>query len=782
MKSLERFAEGEARRKKLEPDTLSIVTEQLYLYAGRSLRFLMAVVVLLAILVFDSVPGSILFFWTVPILLLILYRLHELKRYQAERKGRKPSKNETRKWYWRFRSKAVATAILTGLSVPLFHPYLSEIYLRFLLFFFIIGISAGALSALFPDERPVTTYVTLVNLPLFLHLLLGSEPYSLTIAMVQILFVIVLLMIAQISRRFMFKVWKQQKKLRAKERELHALFEQTPAPIFYFDTDLRIRKYNQAFQRFFKIPSSVNLDNFDLRKLRHYPAVQLMEKVLWTHEPAEYDGRYISTFNPDEYWILAKVAPLFNEEGNLIGGIVSFQDKTMEKRSIDHLEQLASHDILTGLGNRRSFFHTLNRLVTEEEDDSKLSLLFFVDLDQFKPINDTLGHNTGDRVLREVADILRRMTPEKAHAFRHGGDEFVVLFPHCCRRKTEARERGERFVGELNRALESEIVIDGYRLPIRSSVGIVIITPEMKDPDEIIRRADISMYQAKDSRENLAFYDPTMDHARQKSFHLRQSLNRRELDGQLRLDFQPIVSLEGERLQGAEALIRWEHPSLGLLQPGEFIPLAVESGAIGKIGRWVSREVCETLRKIRDTLPESSLRYLSFNLDARELNYEDFPGYLESLIREHRIQPGELILELTENSLIDNFPRIRETVNRLHHLGVLRAIDDFGIGYSSLSYLERLSFDILKIDSSIFHPLAERGKSVNLTELLLRIARDLDYSVIVEGVEDEAQIRHLRGIFPSLQCQGYYYSEPLSRKEFFRLLENPNRLRKLKSD
>jgi diguanylate cyclase (GGDEF)-like protein len=752
---------------------LSDITEQLYLYTGRSLRFLMVVTILLTILLSGKVPGEVLYPWTAVLSLLIIDRLYDLVRFRNDVKRRSLSQKEINRWYRTFYLKAILTAILTGMSAPLFLPYLSsEIYLRFLLFFFVIGVSAGALAALFPDKKLVTVYVALINLPFFLYLLRSDEPYALITAMVLILFVFVLLMIAQTSRRFFLRVWEQQKELHAKERELDALFEQTPTPIFYFDTDLRIRKFNQAFQNFFKVPSHVVLENFDLRKLQHYPAIKMMEKLLETKQPTEYRGYYLSTFNPDEYWILAKMAPLFNEEGELIGGIVSFQDKTIEKQSIDHLERLASHDILTDLGNRRSFYHTLGELVeTNSDKERPLSLLFFIDLDRFKPINDTLGHQTGDRVLREVGRLLREITPEEAKVFRHGGDEFIVLLPHCCREEPEARAKGESFVSALEELLRNRIVIDGYHLPMQGSVGIVVITPEMHDSDEIIRRADISMYQAKNSSRSYAFYDPTMDHARQKTFYLHQGLNREDIEHQLLLEYQPIVSLKEGRIRGAEALIRWDHPTLGLLGPDEFIPLAVENGEIGRVGQWVARQVCRTLKEIRGAIPQTPLEYLSFNIDARELNYNDFAGYMEGLLHEHAIRPGELVLEITENSLIDNFPQIQEIIARLHRNGVCWAIDDFGIGYSSLSYLERLSFDILKIDRSFTRALEKNEDSLFLVKHILEIARHLGYQVTIEGIENEGQVARLAPFAASLQAQGFYYSRPLDKDRFFRLLE-----------
>ncbi len=749
------------------PSTLPLVAEQLHLYAARSLRFLLIVTTALVVLLLGRVPGTILAAWYLPLSLLILSRLYDLTIHQEVLDPRTEIE-PLRNWVRRFRNKALLTALMVGIAVPLFHPYLDPVYLRFLLFFFVIGTSAGALAALFPSERLVTLYIVLLNLPLFLFLLFNEKPYTLAAALILVFYIIVLLVTGQTSRRFMFRVWEQQKKLRAKERELHALFEQTPTPIFYFDTDLKIRKYNQAFQTFFKLPPDLSLDRFDLRKLQDARAVKLMQQVLRTRQPILYDGNYLSTFNPDEYWLQAQIAPLFNEEGELIGGIVSFQDKTAEKRSIDHLEQLAGHDLLTGLGNRRSFYRTLDRLVRENEEE-KLSLLFFLDLDRFKPINDTLGHQTGDQVLQEVAHLLKETAPQ-AEIFRHGGDEFIILDPHCCQSTEDAKARGEAFVSTLENLLRTRIIIDGYHLPMNGSVGIVIITPQMRDSDEIIRRADISMYQAKNSKSSFAFYDRQMDVIRQKSFYLHQGLRRDEIDSQLRLEYQPIVTLEQGRIVGAEALVRWEHPTLGLLRPDEFIPLAVENGEIGRVGQWVAREVCRTLAEIRREFPDSSLKYLAFNLDARELHYNDFAGYLENLLKQYEIRPGELVLELTENTLIDNFDQIREILTRLHQNGICWAIDDFGTGYSSLSYLERLSFDILKIDRSFTRTLEHNDDSLFLVQHVLEIAKHLGYLVTIEGIENEKQIARLQSIGSALQAQGFHYHRPLKKEAFFRLL------------
>jgi PAS domain-containing protein len=362
MKSVEAFETlpGEA----WHPESLqATITELLYLFTGRGLLFLTITTLLMTLLLSADVPAALLFPWSLSLLALLGLRWRDYSAFRAaRRRGESLEGERGRFWYRRFRDKALLTALLLGLAFPLFLPYLSESYLRYILLFFIIGTSAGSVSALFPHARLVTAYLILVNAPLFVHLLLMKEPYTTVAAMVQILFVIILLMIAQTSRLLMVRAWEQQKDLYAKERELDALFSQTPIPIFYFDTSMRVRKYNQAFRDFFRLPENFSMEGYDLRQLKHTPAVRVMERVLETRQPEEYDGQYLSTFRPDEFWILARVVPLFNEANELIGGIVSFQDKTLERQSIETLERLAAQDPLTDLGNRRRFYHTLRVL------------------------------------------------------------------------------------------------------------------------------------------------------------------------------------------------------------------------------------------------------------------------------------------------------------------------------------------------------------------------------------------------------------------------------------
>lgn len=746
------------------------MVEQLYSHARRSLFFLILITIILTALLseVDAIPRLELYTWSLLLLGIIIFRLRRVQHFLKNDIPGKLDALRARRLYRNFFIMAMITALLAGIAVPLFAPYLRDIYLQFALYIYSIGIAAGAMAALFPSLKLATSYAVLTTLPLIVHLIRLPDHFALLDGLVIILFVVTLTLIAQTTHRYMTQVYEQRKRLLAKEEELHALFEQTPTPIFYFDTDLKIRKYNQAFRDFFNVPPDLQMEGFDVTKLRYQKAVDLMREVLETGKPVEYSGLYLSTFDPREYWLQAKIAPLFNYNGELIGGIVSFQDRTMEIKSIEYLEQLASLDPLTNLRNRRSLLQRLHSLVEEQRNDSRLSLLYFLDLNQFKPINDTLGHTFGDEVLKEVAELLSSMIPEEAEVFRHGGDEFVILHSYCCRTEEEARETGARFAKEINRALERQMVFDQYHLSMHASIGIVIITPEMHDTDEIIRLADISMYQAKSQKLEYAFYNSSMDEHRRKSFFLRQGLSRPELLSQLELHYQPIYGLECRSLIGAEALIRWRHPTLGLLPPAEFIPLAVESGEIRKIGRWAREEVCRTLRELRER--GSDLSFLSTNIDARELGYEDFIPALEEALSTQNVDPRQLVIEITENSLVDNFENFHSTIERLKSLGIRWAIDDFGIGYSSLSYLERLNFSILKIDRSFVAGITENRNTSFLVTHIGEIASHLGYKVVAEGIETREQLEQLLRIYPDIMCQGFYFERPLPKEAFFKLL------------
>ena len=721
-----------------------------------------------------NVPRFAIVTWLSLLSLIILYRLRLQKIFFKSIVKRHKDVRWVETQYRRFFTFALLTAILAGISVPLFVPYLHNSYYIFGLFIFIVGIAAGAIASLFPSPILATLYTFLLTLPLIVLLFEKRDPGATIDALAISLLIVMLATIAHTTRKFMQRTRIQKQTINRKEEELRALFEQTPIPVFYFDHNLHVKKFNQAFKKFFGYLSEQDLTDFDVHKIPDKKIIALLESVIEKGEEVEYNGPFHGSFQNQTFRLHAKIVPLYNDDKEIIGGIASFQDKTLEAESIEYLEKLAAHDPLTDLGNRRGLLQALHRLVSHSEGkDLKHSLLFYLDLNGFKPINDTLGHNFGDRVLQEVSKLLRSLSPGAGNVFRYGGDEFVILYPRCCHTEEEARQKGISLAKEINHRLQREITVDHYHLSMHASIGVIVITEDMKDPDEIIRHADIAMYQAKTHKSEYAFYSCDMDNERKKTFILRQSLNSPDLTKQFELYYQPIYTMKSCRIVGAEALIRWKHPKLGRLMPQEFISLAVECGEIARIGDWVRQEVCRILE--RTQAQGDILRFISVNVDTHELGDKNFTRRVRRQIEDFDVDPTRLVLEITENSLVDNFDLLQSNIRELKEMGISWAIDDFGVGYSSLSYLQRLSLSILKIDRSFIASLLDDPQTSFLVVHISQIATQLGYKIVAEGIETKAQLDKLLEIYPGMMCQGFFCKRPMNKQQFLELLDKEHR-------
>ena len=763
--------------KKVDGETLSHRREALhefYNHSPRTLSLLIFSTIALCILFTRRLPDFPLYAWCAALILLSLYRIvsaSRAKKICCSALEKPDDESRIDRLYMHYFFQALATALLVSLVVPLFLPYLHENILEYVIILFILGISTGAAISFYPSRLLFLCYITILNFPLILYYGFFLDlPDARFFALALLLYNVVLALLVDKTRSIHLELFRKRGSLHFKEREFNALFEQTPTPIFYFDTKLRMRKYNRAFAKLFNISAGNKSDfeSFDLHQLVYKPTIDILNRVLQDQKPYEYEGPYISTFSPKEYWVRASVVPLYDDNLTLIGGIVNLQDKTTEKAMIEELQKMAAFDPLTALPNRRQLLRELESLVQKPNPERRLSLLLFLDLNRFKPINDTLGHQYGDIVLKKVASLLKSFEDEGKKIFRYGGDEFVLFEPLCCREVTRARAYGRKLSQEINELLKKEVLVEDHHFPLGASIGIIVITPEMRDTQEIIRRADVAMYQAKRDRSFHEFYDTSLDKNRKENFYLQQELKRPTLEGQLRLHYQPIHRISDGAMVAAEALLRWEHPERGLLGPSEFIDLAIESGEIYRLGSWVRREVFRSLREFEQLFPDDAfpLEYISLNVDARELKNRNFVPETERLIHKYGISEGKVVYELTENSLIDNFEDFQKVSDRLKNLGIRWSIDDFGIGYSSLSYLERLSLSFLKIDRSFILSLTEKNESFLLISYIVRIARHLGYRVIGEGIETLSQLEKLRVIDLQLYCQGYYFHPPMPKEEF----------------
>ena len=420
------------------------------------------------------------------------------------------------------------------------------------------------------------------------------------------------------------------------------------------------------------------------------------------------------------------------------------------------LEHQAFHDTLTRLPNRTLFMDRLQHAMARSARRHGTFAVLFLDLDRFKVVNDSLGHETGDRLLVAVAERLRDCLRPEDTAARFGGDEFIILLEDTTS-VHEAVQVAERILG----ALRAPFRISKREVVVSASIGIVLDHPERQRPAELLRDVDVAMYRAKaKGKATYEVFDLGMNARALERLEREADLRRALARGELRVYYQPKVVLATGRLFGAEALVRWEHPRRGLLLPGEFVPLAEETGLIQAIDRWVLGEACRQARIWHERYPSDPPLLLSVNISARQFLGPDLVADVARVLQETRAVPGSVALEITEGVLMEDVEATIATLQGLKDLGLLLAIDDFGMGYSSLSYLKRFSVNILKIDRAFVAGLGRVPEDTAIVEAVIGLARALGLLVTAEGVETAAQAAQLHALGCTLG-QGYYFARPL---------------------
>jgi diguanylate cyclase (GGDEF)-like protein len=446
------------------------------------------------------------------------------------------------------------------------------------------------------------------------------------------------------------------------------------------------------------------------------------------------------------------------------GVVILYQDVTRLRRAVADVELLAFYDPLTGLPNRRLLSDRLQQGINAGLRTGRHGALLFLDLDHFKTLNDTAGHEMGDLMLQQVAQRLKSCVREEDTVARLGGDEFVVMLLGLSMEPLEAAKQAQK-VGELILlSLNKPYVLREIEHNGTCSVGATLFGKSPQEAAELLKQADIAMYQVKTAgRNDLCFFDPNMLAIITARAAMERDLRHAQVEGQLSLHYQVQVAGNG-RPVGAEALIRWQHPERGMVPPGQFIGLAEETGLILPIGEWVLRSACLQL-KAWEKVPVAAGLQLAVNVSARQFRAVDFVQQVNGIIQETGIKPELLKLELTESMVLNNVADTIEKMQELKALGVHFSMDDFGTGYSSLSYLTRLPLDQLKIDQSFVRNIGLRASDSAVIDSIIGLARSLGLEVIAEGVETVEQ-RDFLAEHGCERCQGYLFGKPLTIAEF----------------
>ncbi|WP_119157215.1 putative bifunctional diguanylate cyclase/phosphodiesterase [Caldimonas tepidiphila] len=429
----------------------------------------------------------------------------------------------------------------------------------------------------------------------------------------------------------------------------------------------------------------------------------------------------------------------------------------------DLVRHLADHDPLTGLPNRHLLAYRLEQAIAAAQGQDGGVAVLFMDLDRFKAINDSLGHGTGDRLLQAVAERVRQCLRPGDTVARLGGAEFVMVLPAVA-----APGEAAQLASKLIRAVSQPCQIGELELRATPSLGISLYPEHGDNPDALIAKASVAMYQAKaQGRRNYLFFSGQADGASSQRLLLEHELYRALEHNQLELLYQPRYALDGEAFVACEALLRWQHPSRGAIGPAEFVPLAEDSGLIVQIGEWVLRETCRQIRRWQDR--GLDVRPVSINLSARQFHSLELISMIRSVLAETGVPPRLLEVEITETTLMHNTDETQVTLGQLSALGIKISIDDFGTGYSSLAYLKRFPVDVLKIDRSFVREIVPGTEDALIVGAIIGLARSLRLRVVAEGVETREQAEFLRREGCD-EGQGFLFGQPLAAAELEPLL------------
>lgn len=513
--------------------------------------------------------------------------------------------------------------------------------------------------------------------------------------------------------------------------------------------------------------------SFFLTRLVHSitnPLTSLFNTIILVEQSGDYTKR-VAVVGEDE---VAKTAAAFDRMMVLVENrsnelaqnrehleelvVQSTEELNLRKEAEAHIRHQAYYDALTQLPNRHLLLDRLQTAIRTAERDQQTISVLFIDLDRFKYVNDTLGHEYGDELLVQVSKRLTICVRASDTVARFGGDEFVILLNNI------KSERAATLISKkIIQRLSKPFTLAGREIAIGASIGLTLFPGESDDPDTLLRNADLAMYQAKQSgRNRFQFFTKSLQEQANTLMEMEQDLRLALDKDQMEIFYQPLIEASTGKVTGVEALLRWHHPTLGMVPPDKFIPLAEDTGLIGPIGQWVLETAC---RQVNAWRQQGFKIYLSVNISGRQRDLGLDASSLKTILEKSHFPADELVLEITEGMLLDNRDATIDWLQSFSNMGVHLAIDDFGTGYSALSYLKRFPIDMLKIDREFISEMTVNNEDALLVEAIISMARSLKLHLVAEGVETEEQRKYLL----SLGCeylQGYFFCKPLPGKDF----------------
>ena len=682
-------------------------------------------------------------------------------------------------WERIYISALVISALAWGSTSFLIYPENSPVEQNFLLLI-LAGLTAGTVVSISAHFKLTLFYIQALLLPLLLKIFLARPEKFISQMIMLIVFNLFLCGTALTLYRKIKKNLSLEfdhrsalKKLNLSEQRFEQIFHEAPTGIFYYNRDLILEDCNEGLLDILQA-YKVSLKGLALDQMPDKRMTGALQQIR-EDKNGYYEGPYHTMTSDLDLIITLRTSPIKNSRGEIVGGVAIMEDITERVRIQNAIRHQAYHDSLTGLPNRQLLMDRLSQALKSAQRHHHKGVLLYMDLDKFKLINDSTGHQAGDRLLKQVSLRLTEILREEDTVSRVGGDEFVILLPEITPEEEASVLYTSQVADKIHNVFSPPFAIDGQMIHTSTSIGITIFNGEEQNPEKILKYADTAMYHAKSQgRRKTSFFHKEMDAMMQDQISMEKDLREALINNSLEIYLQPIVDIMENRIKGAEALLRWYHPEQGFISPEKIISTAEKSGQIVPLGKWIFRK---TLSIYSNMLRNTTLQldYVSINISIKQMMQPDFVKETLQYINESSIPAERITLEITESILITDFENTVEKMRQLREKGFQFALDDFGTGYSSLSYLKKLPLDRLKIDKTFTENMLSDGDDYALVDTIMSIARHFNLEVVTEGVEEKDQVNILK----DMNCpyyQGYFCSKPVPPDDFVKMAGKFNAL------
>ncbi len=732
-----------------------------------------AVALFLSALMIGVVDNYSIGIWILVGTIMFLYGIYH---YYSFSKLTETEKSEhSNEWLDKYYTDTLLNGIVWGSSAFLIFPT-GNMTNQLLLIFFLYAVGFLAMGVFASKKDMLITYVSVMYLPIILRLLFWESDRYNNIAYILIAITLVMMLIANyygkvinnglLSRRDFVNIKQSHEKL--KERFL-SLFERAPVSIYYYNKDMKIEDANENFLHINDLRSKNELSNISLNNIKNNKILKAHSSV-FDGKTETYKGPYKLVADKDLYVKLSTV-PLMNNAGEVGGGVAIINDITSEVNAKEKMIRNSYYDMLTNVPNRTLMMDKLIFIINSKKDDSTYGALIYFDIDNFKKINESYGHDMGDNLLKQVAGRIEDAIKKDDTFARVGGDKFAILISSVSKDEDETREYVGNYIRTIKERFVEPLKIAGDDNLLSFSIGIMIFNNDQYSAFDILKRSETAMYAAKESaRGTVVYYENGMDEHEKEKFSIANDIRKALSNNEFHMVYQPQIDIKQNKIVSVESLIRWEHPSKGNISPSIFIPIAEESGIIIDIENWTYERVFSEMHRMKDENNNFLLERVAVNVSTVHFMQPNFVEEFTMIVSKHNIDPKKIELEITESGVMRNIDEAIEKIKALKEFGFTFAIDDFGTGYSSLAYLKKLPVDMIKVDKTFVDNIHTHPEDAAITSSVIYIGGKFGLKVLSEGVEEKEVLDDLSDMGCDLY-QGYYGYKPLTIDKLISILQ-----------